>query len=147
MVSPEVLRRYPFFAPINDVSLKQLAMLAEEKRVPAGETMFYEHDPADCLYVIVQGEVNISYTLGNGQQRVVDTLVDGDLLVWSAMVEPYRTTGIGTTAKETQLLAIPAAPLRELCESDPELGARLMNQVVKLLAHRLVGARVQLAAS
>ena len=145
-----VSRKYaslPFFAPINDVSLKQLAMLAEEKRVPARRTMFYEHDPADCLYVIVQGEVNISYTLGNGQQRVVDTLVDGDLLVWSAMVEPYRTTGIGTTAKETQLLAIPAAPLRELCESDPELGARLMNQVVKLLAHRLVGARVQLAAS
>lgn len=146
MVSPELLRRYPFFAPISDVSLKQLAMLAEEKRVSAGETMFYEHDPADQLFVIVKGEVNISYTLGSGEQRVVDTLVDGDLLVWSALVEPHRTTGIGTTTKETHLLAIPADPLRKLCEADPELGARLMNQIVKLLAHRLVGARVQLAA-
>jgi CRP-like cAMP-binding protein len=145
MVSPELLRRYPFFASISDTSLKQVAMMAAEKRMPAGETMFYEHDPADHLYVIIQGEVNISYTLGNGEQRVVDTLVDGDLLVWSALVEPYRTTGIGTTTKETRLIAIPAADLRKLCVADPELGARLMEQVVKLLAHRLVGARVQLA--
>lgn len=147
MVSPEMLRRYPFFAPISEESLKQVAMLAEEKRVPAGKTMFYEHDPADHLYVIVKGEVNISYTLGSGEQRVVDTLVDGDLLVWSALVEPYRTTGIGTTSKDTHLIAIEAAGLRKLCAADPELGYRLMSQVVKLLAHRLVGARVQLATA
>jgi len=146
MISPETLRRFPFFAPIGEESLKKVAMIAQEKRAAAGETMFYEHDPAEHLYVIVQGTVDISYTLGSGERRVVDTLVDGDLLVWSALVEPYRTTGIGTATKETQLIAINAADLRRLCENDPELGRQLMSQVVKLLAHRLVGARVQLAA-
>ena len=145
MISPEVLRRYPYFAGINDESLKQLAMIAEERSVPAGSVMFREGDPASHLSVILKGEVNIQYMLGNGELRTVDTLVDGDLLMWSALVEPYKATALGTTTKETQLVRIDAAKLRQLCEQEPILGYRLMTQVAKLLAHRLEGARVQLA--
>ncbi len=146
MISPELLRRYPYFAGVSDQSLKEIAMIAEEKRIPAGTRMFGEGDPANCLYVIGRGEVNIDYLLGSGETRTVDTLVDGDLLVWSALIEPYRTTAIGTATKECELLCINAPRLRELCEQDPMLGYRLSSQVAKLLAHRLEGARVQLAA-
>ena len=104
MISPEVLRRYPYFAGINEESIKQLAMIAEEKVVPANTVMFREGDPATHLSVILKGEVNIQYYLGNGELRTVDTLVDGDLLMWSALVEPYKTTALGTTTKETHLV-------------------------------------------
>jgi CRP/FNR family transcriptional regulator, cyclic AMP receptor protein len=145
MISPEVLRRYPYFAGIHDESLKQLAMIAEEKVVPANSVMFRAGDPASHLSVIVKGEVNIQYILGNGELRTVDTLVEGDLLMWSALVEPYKATALGTTTKETQLARIDATKLRRLCEQEPILGYRLMTQVARLLAHRLEGARVQLA--
>jgi CRP/FNR family transcriptional regulator, cyclic AMP receptor protein len=145
MISPEVLRRYPYFVGINDESLKQLAMIAEEKTVPADTVMFREGDPASHLSIILKGEVNIQYVLGDDELRTVDTLVEGDLLMWSALVEPYKATAIGTTTKETHLARIDAAKLRILCEQEPILGYRLMTQVAKLLAHRLDGARVQLA--
>ncbi|NLF08468.1 MAG: cyclic nucleotide-binding domain-containing protein, partial [Pirellulaceae bacterium] len=77
--------------------------------------------------------------------RTVDTLVDGDLLMWSALVEPYKATAQATTTKETHLAKIKADKLRALCEEDPMLGYRLMTQVAKMLANRLEGARVQLA--
>ena len=146
MISPEILRRYPYFAAIGDESLRDVAMIADEVTVPAGHRMFSEDDPAQHLYIIATGEVNIQYLLGNGQYRTVDTLVDGDLLVWSALIEPYKTTAFGTTTKETRLVKISAAKLRELCERDPRLGYRLTTQVAKLLSHRLEGARIQLAA-
>ncbi len=146
MISPEMLRRYPYFAGVSDESLKEIAMIAEEKRVPAGTRMFGEGDPAGVLYIIGKGEVNIDYLLGDGQVRTVDTLVDGDLLVWSALIEPYKTTAIGTTTKDCDLVCIDAGHLRALCEKDPLLGYRLTSQVAKLLANRLEGARVQLAA-
>ncbi len=147
MISPELLRRYPYFAGVSDQSLKEIAMIAEEKRVPAGTRMFGEGDPANVLYVIGKGEVNIDYPLGSGELRTVDTLVDGDLLVWSAIVEPYKTTAIGTTTKDCELLCIDAHRLRALCDQDPLLGYRLTSQVAKLLANRLESARVQLAAA
>ncbi len=146
MISPEIMRRYPYFATIRDESLKEIAMMADEVTMPAGQRMFGEGEPANYLYIITRGEVDIRYLLGNGEFRTADTLVDGDLLVWSALIEPYRTTGFCTATKPTQLVKISASKLRDLCQRDPQVGYRLLIQVAKLLAHRLEGARVQLAA-
>jgi len=147
MISPEVLRRYPYFASISEESLKAIAMMADEKAIPAGTQLFSEGDPADALSIITKGEVNIEYILGNGERRTVDSLGEGDLLMWSALVEPYKATAVGTASKPTRIVSIEAKQLRALCDKDPMLGYRLMSQVAKLLAHRLEGARVQLAAT
>ena len=146
MISPELLRRYPYFAHVGEDSLKAVAMIADEKRVPAGTHMFSEGDPADALNIIVKGQVDIQYVLGTGEKRTVDTLVDGDILGWSALVEPHKYTALSTTTKDTHLIAISGKKLRDLCEKDPFLGYRLMTQIAKLLAHRLESARIQLAA-
>jgi CRP/FNR family transcriptional regulator, cyclic AMP receptor protein len=146
MISPEVLRRYPYFACVSEETLKELAMIASEQFVPAATVLFREGDPADHLSIILKGEVNIQYELGTGELRTVDTLVDGDLLCWSALIEPYNVTAMGTTTKDTEVASIDAAKLRAFCDSDPRLGYCLTRQVAKLLAHRLEGARVQLAA-
>jgi CRP-like cAMP-binding protein len=147
MISPEVLRRYPYFAGIDDAILRQLAMIAEEKpRIPSGTRLFDEGHPVKHLGIILNGEVNIQYLLGNGEMRTVDTLVSGDLLGFSALIEPYKFTGFGTTTQQTDLVLIDAQKLRDLCNHDPRLGYQLILEVAKLLAHRLEGARVQLAA-
>ena len=91
-------------------------------RWPAGRQVFGEGDPADTLSLIVEGEIDIRYLLGSGEWRVVDTLIAGDILGWSALVEPHKMTGIATTRKPTRLIRIQAQPLRELCEHDPLLG-------------------------
>ena len=145
MISPEVLRRYRYFAGVDEESLKAVAMIAEEKSVPAGTQMFSEGVPADTMNIIVRGEVSIQYVLGSGERRTVDTLIEGDILGWSALVEPYKYTAVGTAAKDTLLVTIEAKGLRELCNKSPLLGYKLTTQISKLLAHRLESARVQLA--
>ena len=145
MISPETLRRYPYFAEASEESLRQLAMAGHDVTVRAGDTMFNENEPADHLYIIIHGEVDIVYSLPNGRHRTVDTLVDGDLLVWSALIPPHRTTGSGIAMKETHLVSLEAVRVRAVCKQDPRLGRRLMTQVVKLLSNRLDGVQVQLA--
>ncbi|NMC21073.1 MAG: cyclic nucleotide-binding domain-containing protein [Thermogutta sp.] len=145
MVSPELLRRFPYFAKVSEESLKQIAMIANEKSYPAEQVLFREGDPADTLNIILEGEVLIQYLLGSGEMRTVDTLVPGDILIWSALVEPYKTSAYGTTSKPTKVISIKAKELREICEKDPLVGYRLTQEIAKLLAHRLQNARVQLA--
>ena len=147
MISPEILGRYPYFAGINEEGLKHIAMIAEEKAIPGGARVFNEGDPASHMLIIVRGEINIEFLLGNGELRVVDTMAEGDLLGWSALIEPYKMTANGTAAKNTDLIRIDAIKVRQLCEKDSLLGYRLVTQIAKLLAHRLEGARVQLAAA
>lgn len=145
MISPEMLRRFSCFSPIGEESLKALAMISREESVPARTRIFGEGDPADELGILVDGEVDIQCTLGTGELRTVDTLIAGDILGWSALVAPYKMTAIATARRDTRLIKVDAKQLRELCQRDPLLGYRLMSQVARLLAHRLEGARLQLA--
>jgi CRP/FNR family transcriptional regulator, cyclic AMP receptor protein len=144
MISPEMLRRFSCFSPICEETLKALAMIASESCVPAGTRLFGEGESADALSIIVDGEVDIGYTIGSGELRTVDTLVRGDLLGWSALVPPHKTTGVATASSDTRLVRIEAQPLRDLCEQDPRLGYRLMTQACRLLGDRLDATRLQL---
>ena len=121
-------------------------MIADEVAAEAGKTLFSEGDLADAMFILVDGEVDMQYTLGNGEQRTVDTLVAGDLMVWSALVEPYRCTATGTTSKPLQAdLDQRPRSCASLCEQNQDLGYRMLICVTQLLATRLEGARVQLA--
>ena len=145
MITPDLLRRYVYFSDLSDEGLRKLIAIADEVSVAAGETLFAEFDPADRFYLIVEGEVDLDYELGSGELRLVDALVDGELLVWSAFVEPYRCTTTGIATKDTRLICFDAARLRAACEEDHELGHHLLEHVAQMLATRLEGARTQLA--
>lgn len=145
MISPEQLRRYPCFADIREDALKEVAMISDEVAAEAGKTLFSEGDRADAMFILVEGEVDLKYTLGSGEQRTIDTLVAGDLLVWSTLVEPYRCTATGVTRKACKLISINGHKMRELCEKNKDVGYRMLISVTQLLATRLEGARVQLA--
>ena len=145
MISPELLRRYPYFADVDEKALQEVAMITDEVAAAAGTCLFREDDQAESLYIIAEGEVDLLYTLGNGELRTVDTLVAGDLLGWSALIEPHRCTAAGTVKKNTRLIAINGRKLRALCEANHDLGYRMLLCLTQLLAARLEGARVQLA--
>ncbi|MBN2294699.1 MAG: cyclic nucleotide-binding domain-containing protein [Pirellulales bacterium] len=145
MISPESLRRYPLFADMSEEHLKTLAMNASEEIIPEGTQMFGEGDTAEYFNIIVKGEVDIQYLLGDEHRQTVDTLTAGDPLCWSALVDPYKTSAFGTANKETHLIRIKAEAMREMCEKDPMLGYRVMKRIARLLGDRLQNARVQLA--
>jgi len=147
MVTPELLRQYAHFASLAPEALHKLASIADEQTVAAGQTIFAESDPAEYLYLIVRGEVNLTYELGSGELRVVDTLADGELLGWAAFIEPYRCRTLATAVKDTQLVRLHAARLRDFCNADHSLGYQLLTQVALMLSSRLNSARVQLAAA
>jgi CRP/FNR family cyclic AMP-dependent transcriptional regulator len=145
MISPEVLRRYPFFQGAGEESLRRLAMNSQVLSFDTGQTLFRDNEPAQHLYLVTEGEVDIQYVLGSGERRTADTRVSGDLLLWSAIIKPYRTTAYALARRPTQVVAIDAGTLRRLCEEDRELERVLMKEVAQVISERLSAARVQLA--
>jgi CRP/FNR family transcriptional regulator, cyclic AMP receptor protein len=146
MISAEELRRYPYFVGGEGKCLLQIALMAREATVAAGESLFVEGDKAEHLYVVTAGEMDISLALGSGKSVVVDTSVAGDLVGWSAVSAPYIRTGACVARKPTRLISIDAVALRELAAAETDMGYQLMSEMVKVLSQRLDGTRVQLAA-
>ncbi len=147
MISPEILRHYPNFVGASDGHMKEIASISRVRDFEAGERLFCEGNTATHLQFVISGEVNIVYRLGSGQEVVADTLVAGDPLAWSALLEPHRLTASGVGSKPGALLEIDAEGLRRLCERDRNFGYFMMKEIAKTLRSRLSAMRIQAAAT
>lgn len=147
MISPELLRRYPHFAKLEDDVLKKLAMMSEERAFAAEELLFEEGQEAESLYVIVDGSVDLFSVVGSGERRVVDTLVGGDLMSLSAVIAPHRLRFGGVARGPTRVVAVDGERLRGLLSEDHDFGYRVLRTVNHALGQRLESTRIQLAAA
>jgi CRP/FNR family cyclic AMP-dependent transcriptional regulator len=153
MVSPEILRRYPFFGKLTTDQLKAVAMITEEVYFTKDTTLFEEGQPATYFYLLMEGEVDIFYRSekeSNRQQRkelLAGVIDSGDVFAISGLIEPYVYTATARTANDIRALRIDAPAMRELMGTKCEMGYALMHQIAKAAMERLWYTRVQLAAA
>ena len=152
MISPELLRRYPFFSFLTDAQRKAVAMIAEGTACESGVVIFKEGDLADNLYLLLEGSVDLYFTprAENGdlphEEILVGEINPGEPFGISALIEPHLLNATARAAKPSQVLRLEGSALRALCEVDCALGYALMRQVAKAALERLHFTRIQLAA-
>ena len=147
MISPEKLRRYAHCAGAPDDLLKQVAMLGGERSFQPGAELFHEGEPARRLMILESRKVDIVHRMAGGRAVAVDTLVEGDLMAWSALLEPYLLTASGVARTAGVAIEIDGEGMRKICQENPAYGLVMMTEVAKTLRARLEATRVQLAAA
>lgn len=145
MISPETLRRFPLFAGTAPAQFKELAMLGEEVAFNTGDWLFYEGDAADALYLILSGSIELKIRLDAAGTHHADlnTLIEGEVVGWSALVEPYVYTLGAVAISDAQLVKLDGEKLRKLLAQNPELGFSLMSRLAQAIGRRLTNLRVQ----
>ncbi len=145
MISPELLRRFPLFAGLPPSAFKDIAMFGSEISVRAGDWVFVEGDPADSLCLLLSGQVDLKINLGETGDRHADLsrLVDGDLVGWSALVDPYIYTVGALANTDARLARLDAQKLRGYLDDNPAIGYMVMRQLAQEIGRRLTNLRVQ----
>jgi len=150
MVSPELLRRYPFFAMFSDQQLKAIATIAEEKTCPKGNLLLKENTPATKLFLLLEGDVDLVYS-GGGEGAITNALVGsiapGEMLGVSSLIEPFIYICSAKTNSPVKFIEIDGIAIRALMEVDKSLGFALMNNVAVAVLERLKYTQVELAAA
>lgn len=152
MVSPELLRRYPFFGGLDEGQLKCLAMITEEVVAEKAEILFQEGQPANAIYLLLSGAVDLFFVSegsGPGRPRefIVDEINSGETFGISALIEPNIFTSSARVAVKSRVLRMDGVELRKLCEADKTMAYVLMHQIAKTFSERLRFIRIQLAAA
>jgi len=153
MVSPELLRRYPFFAFMTHSQQQEVAMISDEVEVPANMILFNIDEKADALYLLIIGSVDLHYVVMDEnlpalrKDFLIGTINPGDVFGISAMIEPYVLTSSAVTTQPCTVLKIDAIALRDLCEQDHDLAYGLQKQLARTTMERLHATRVLLAAA
>jgi CRP-like cAMP-binding protein/1-acyl-sn-glycerol-3-phosphate acyltransferase len=153
----ELIRESPFFETFTSVDIDALAAHARMQAVAAGELILREDDPAEELYMIVTGQVRLSFETpdalagpraSEADRILIRTLTEpGRVVGWSAMVEPYHYRATATAIEDTHLLVFERSWLERRAEELPEFGVQLMTRVLWVLGNRLREARIRLVAS
>jgi CRP-like cAMP-binding protein len=153
MISAELLRRYPFFAHLEDAHLKSIAMITNDIRCQSGETLFEANQPAGALYFLIEGEIDLHYIVTDVHDHslrrdfFVGHVNPGEPVGISALIEPYQYTLVAHVNAPSRLLKIDAAGLRALCEGDVGMAAVMMHNIARAAMARLQDTRTQLAAA
>jgi CRP/FNR family transcriptional regulator, cyclic AMP receptor protein len=153
MISPEILRRYPFFGIFSDSQLKSLAIISESISMDKGATLFYEGQSADKLFILMHGALDLINSVQeerrpeNCKEYSVGEVNPGEPIGFSAITAPYTYTTTVRASNDSELIVIDADNLRILCQKDHDLAYNVLTQVNKYLLERLNWTRIQLAAA
>ncbi|HEY6903220.1 MAG TPA: ATP-binding protein [Candidatus Acidoferrales bacterium] len=124
MIEKSELLRVPAFADLPDDQISWFIGQAEELRLTTGEMYFREGDPADAMYVILEGQLQVRGELGG--ETFVAALQPGavtGVLPFSRM----KQFPVGVRAlTDGRVLRFPASKFPDLVQKMPELTQRLV---------------------
>jgi CRP-like cAMP-binding protein len=103
----------------------------------AGQVIFSEQDTGEVMYVVIDGEVEVSY---HGQS--IETIGPGGLLGELAIIDHKTRSATATAKTDCKLVAIDQQRFLFMIEETPFFGL----EVMKVMADRLRRARAEVAA-
>jgi CRP-like cAMP-binding protein len=138
MVSPEVIRRYPYFSGISIDRINMLANIAEEIECEMGQYFHHEGEEIDKVYILVEGEVSLVTTLPQQDKEVViNTLGAGDVFGWTSLLPPFTAGAGAKTITDSRLVEFSASELRAKFEDDYRFGYLMMTKIAQIIRERL----------
>jgi len=125
MTEASELLRVPVFAGLPDDQIAWFLSEAKELPLKAGEVYFREGDPADSMFVILDGQIQVRGEIGG--ETVVMVIQPGNvtgLLPFSRM----KQFTVGARAlTDARVLSFPSSKFPELVQKMPELTQRLVG--------------------
>jgi CRP/FNR family cyclic AMP-dependent transcriptional regulator len=137
------LKLFDNLTPAQNVIVRQLFFPVEEC---AGAMLFNQGDPANYLYIVVNGEVLIHYKPDDGPLLTVARIKPEGVVGWSAALGSPNYTSSAICSTDCQLLRISSEDLRDLCERYPETGAQVLERLAIVIAERMRNTHVHVMA-
>jgi CRP-like cAMP-binding protein len=123
------LAQTPIFAKMGAQNLHAIAQRLVLQHVPAGELIYHTGDSGDALYLVDEGEIELTTETASGVVEEVDRIRTGHFFGEMSLLTGKNRTEDATAISDSNLWVLYKADLDELVTLHPSIGAAL-NQVV-----------------
>lgn len=132
------------FADLDITTMDILQPLLEPFSCRAGTVVLRQGTPAEHIYLIVQGKVEVSYKPYDGTAITVSMLEKDGLFGWSAVVGSSKYTSSATAIEDLEAYRIKGKSLRKFCNDHPEAGREILERLASAVSYRWVDAHEQI---
>jgi CRP/FNR family transcriptional regulator, cyclic AMP receptor protein len=125
--SPEILRRVPLFALLDDEETAVLAGQVEVKTFTQRQRIWKIGDPGGRAYVLVSGVVRVSTVDQDQQEVIIDQPAEGEFFGFASMLDqtPHQTEAIAV--EESVCLEVDRHDIATLLERKPHAGMDMLT--------------------
>lgn len=122
----DYLARLPLFNELSPEELQVIADASAERLAQRGETVFPRGAPCLGFHIVAYGQVKLSFTSANGQEKVVEIIGPGHSFGEALMFmeRPYIVTA--QALAETLLVHVPKWVVFEELERDPKFARKML---------------------
>jgi CRP/FNR family cyclic AMP-dependent transcriptional regulator len=147
----EQLKNYKIFTDLNDDELNIFYPYLKEVNVEKGHQFITEGEEGDCLYLLLDGEVEINQALTLSMNKGKSDKREKSILKLPSDIHPQfgemcmfnegdrRTANIRAEIS-CSLVRLDKKDLFEICNAHPVLGYKIMRNLGRIISENLVKA-------
>lgn len=120
-MNPQLLRDFPLFEHLNDEYLAEISKLCSTSIYSKGESIFFEGDEGDELYLVISGVVQI-YQDNQSRDVILSIFREGDFFGEMALLQNERVRSASArTIEKSTLCILKKRHFISLVKSKPEI--------------------------
>ncbi|PZU86260.1 MAG: Crp/Fnr family transcriptional regulator [Shinella sp.] len=124
-----VVKSLPLFDRMSDEELDRLLSYATSRRVPQGEAVFEQGQPATSFFLLLHGRLKVTQVTEDGQQIIVRVVHPGDLFGFAKALQRTDYPGTAIAAAESVTLCWPTDLWPNFVEHNPRLAVSAMQTI------------------
>lgn len=132
-----LLANLPLFRELTDEQRAVVAAGARLERVARGQTLFRRGDAATAMYLVVYGQMKLSFVSPTGVEKVVDIVQAGQSFGEAVMFLEKPHVVAAQALVDSLLLVVVKEVVFERIDNDPQFARRMLGGLSRRL-HQLV---------
>jgi CRP-like cAMP-binding protein len=140
------VNRVAIFKELDENQINLLKSLFEPFSCQAGAVILEQGTPAEFLYLVISGAVEVSYKPYDGTPITVSHIEKGGLFGWSAVVGSEKYTSSAMAIEDVEAFRVHGSDLRKFCVEHPEAGKDILERLADGVALRWKDAHKQIKA-
>jgi CRP/FNR family transcriptional regulator, cyclic AMP receptor protein len=125
--SPEILKRIPLFALLDDEEAAVLAAQVEVKNFAQRQRIWKIGDPGGRAYVLVSGVVRVTTVDEDQQEVIVDQPAEGEFFGFASMLDQTAHQTDAVAVEESVCLEVDRHDIATLLERKPHAGMDMLT--------------------
>ena len=123
----QALRQVPFLESLEDSQIDYLVKVGKRVPLKSGELLFRKGDPGRCMYVILEGRIQIYMESSDGQAAVLRVLEATQFFGEMALLDGGERSANALTLTPCEVFSLERALFLNLITTTPELLTRLLS--------------------
>ena len=133
-ISPEKLRKIKSLSKFTDDELAQFLNFVEVSPCPKGKTLFYEGNPGDSMFLIVEGQLRVFTKKPDGEVVVLRIMEAGDAFGDLGFFHNMKRTASVEAIADSLLIQLNQGALDDLTAAQSGLASKFLFSLASSLS-------------